>query len=402
MIERKQIGMLTLCLVLFIVLSSQVFSWGVLPARQLAPFTTSPQSLSLEMKNTDYSEGYFTVSFAGDLAPYAQYNGGTIYVPADQSSFEVPFTLTLPDELEPGKRTLKIVLKEVPSSNSDATLGSLLTLVGEVIVNSPQQGNYVTAQLFIDQVAGSKDVPFTITLLNKGDDAVVVYADVLITGPTNQKVASWSTDKVILDYLGSSKIETYWPGEKDSGLYYAEITLHHGDKSQTIRKEFVVGSKEVISETISSSNFNLGDIVPLRVTVANKWNDVMEGVFAEIFVLTEDGQLVQSFKSVPESLFANSKKDLVAYWNTNNLLTGYYDLNVIINFPGGQTQKQYPVIVSLDELKVSNELTGQVIDDSSEGGNGSLLIILLIVLIVSNAIIIVYFKRMKKGGKPQT
>lgn len=396
--RQKLVGMSLMMLMLLILLSQFVFSWGVLPARQLVPFTQNAQQLTVSLKNTDFSDGYFQVEFSGDLAAYASYSGGVVYIPADQSSYDIPITLRLPAELEPGKRTLKVVLKEVPSTTNTNTVNSLLTLVAEVVVNAPQQGNYVTAKVFIEQKSESEDVPITISLLNKGDDAVVVYADVLITGPTNQKVASWTTDKLILDYLGSSKIETKWRGEKDAGLYYAEITLHHGEKTQTLREEFFIGNKEVVSETISAENFDLGDIVEFTVVAANKWNDVMKGVYADIYVLTKEGQLVQQFKSTPEDIPANSKRDLTAYWNTNNLLTGYYDMNVIINYPGGQTQKSYPVIVSLDKLQVSNQLTGQVIQEEGEGGMNSIFIILLIVLIVTNVVIILYFKRMKKGG----
>lgn len=395
---RKQPRLLTLMFFIVLVLSSQVLAWGVLPARQLAPFTENTQQLKLTLKNTDFSDGYFEVSFAGDLAEFASYVGGVVHIPADQMSIDIPFTLELPAELEPGKRTLKIILKEIPSQNSGTTINSLLTLVAEVVVNAPQQGNFISAKLFIDQGSESDEVPFTISILNKGDDAIVVYADVLILSPTNQKVASWSTDKLIIDYLGNSKIETRWRGEKQAGLYYAEITLHYGDKQQILREEFFIGNQEVISETISSSDFSLGDIVPLEVTAVNKWNDVMRGVFADIYVLTQDGQLVQQFKSAPEDILPNAKKQLIAYWNTNNLLTGYYDLNVIINYPGGQTQKSYPVIVSLDRLQVNNQLTGQVISDDAQGSQTSIFIILLIVLIISNVIIILYFRRMKQGG----
>ena len=68
-----------------IILSQSVFAWGILPSKQLAPFTQSTQQLSMTVRNTDFSEGYFVVEFSGDLAPHATFSRGTIYIPAEKS-----------------------------------------------------------------------------------------------------------------------------------------------------------------------------------------------------------------------------------------------------------------------------------------------------------------------------
>lgn len=399
----KRLLMIVLAVFLLLTILPIASGWGVAPARQLADFTQTEQSLSLTLRNTDLDEGYFAVSFGGDLAEFAQYDGALVYLSSATAEVDVPFTLLLPQDLPPGKNTLKVYLRQVESQAADSTMASLLSLVADVIVNVPYEGDHVRAQLHVGQGGVTDRLPITISLLNKGDAAVSVWSDVTIKGPTNQPIDSWTTKTQVLGHQDSGKIETFWEPTY-AGVYYAEVIFHYADKSQVLRKEFVVGEEMVVSEGISADKFALGQIVPLTIRAANKWNTRVQGVFAETFVLTKNGQIVQSFKSTPEDMSAFGKNDLLAYWDTSDLLVGEYDLSVVMHFGEKTSQQQYPVRVMMDELVVN--LVGKVIEqpgdrDGSGASQYSLLIILLLVVVVTNAIIIFFFKTMKKNKKDE-
>lgn len=377
-----------------------VSAWGVLPAKQLADYTNQEQNLKVTIRNNDFDEGFFKVSFAGDLSEYIDYGDSElVYLSPETSETDVFFKLKLDSGLTPGKNVVKVMLQQVPAHASDQMVSSVLTLVAEVVVNVPYEGNYISTQLDVGQVGSSESVPFTVSLLNKGEEAVGVWADITIKGPTNLEIASWNTEKKMLGYLASDKIETFWSGEKQPGVYFAEIIVHYGDKTQSLRKEFVVGDEEVVAQSIKADQFVLGEINKLSLVSQNKWNTPLEDVFAEIYVLTKAGQTIQSFKSNPENFGPYETKELTAFWDTTNLVVGEYILQAMIQTSGHTTQEQFPVVVAIDKLNF--DLSGKVAGGStsttdSSGSLTSLLIILLIVVVVTNVVIIMYFKRMKK------
>lgn len=386
---------------LIILLSFNIVSaWGVMPAKQLAEFTQQEQDLSVTIKNNNFDEGFFKVSFAGDLADYINYdNSKLLHISPSDSELVIPFKLKLQAGLIPGKNVAKVILQQVPDTANEQTVSSVLTLVAEVVVNVPYKGNYILAQVKAGNSGTEENVPFTISLLNKGEGPVNVWIDVTIKGPTNQPLANWETPKQVLGYLASNKIETSWKGKKEPGVYFAELVVHYNDKVQVLRKEFVVGKEEVTITKIFSDKFSLGEINKLLFTAKNKWNSALKDVFAEVFVLTKDGQTVQTIKSNPENFGPYETKELTAYWDTSKLVVGDYILQAMVHTSSSTTQGQFPVSVSMNKLNFapSGQVTGvEDLSTESKGGINSLLVILLIVVVVTNIIIILYFRKNKK------
>lgn len=386
---------------LIILLSFNIVSaWGVMPAKQLAKFNEQEQNLAVKIRNNNFDEGFFKVSFAGELADYIDYNNSKlVYISPSDSEVVVPFKLKLGKGLIPGKNVAKVILQQVPATESEQTVSSVLTLVAEVVVNVPYKGNYILAQVEVGSSGAKEDVPFTISLLNKGENPVNVWADVTIKGPTNVELATWETPKQVLGYLASDKIETSWKGEKEPGLYFAELVVHYGDKVKVLRKEFVVGEKKVKITKIFSNKFSLGEINKLLFTAKNEWNSALENVFAEVFVLNKDGQTVQTIKSNSENFGPYETKELMAFWDTSNLVVGNYILQAIVHTSDSTTQEQFPVSVSINKLNFapSGQVTGgRDFSTESKGGINSLLVILILVVIVMNIIIILHFKKSKK------
>ncbi|MBN1274957.1 hypothetical protein JXA12_01570 [Candidatus Woesearchaeota archaeon] len=372
-------------------------AWGIQPARQRAAYHYEQQSLSVTIENPERAEGYFTVSFDGQLAPYAHYASKVIHLDEDTRSADVPFSLKLPESLPPGKSTMSIRIEQIPGPEMGSTVSSLVTLIADVSVDVPVNGDHINAQLSIGESGPTQPTPITISIVNKGEEAVAVWADITIKGPTNKELASWQTEKTVISYLGTGKLETAWEEEKEPGEYVIHINLHYGDKAIGLRDEFTVGLKEVVSESISSSSFALGGIIPLDVTVRNKWNDLVEDVHADVYVLTKEGSIVQDFETLTADVKALSRAVLTGYWDTDKLVVGAYDINVIVNYEGKQTQQTYPVVVKMDELYVGGKATGEVTGaETGFIGQNALVIALILIVITTNVIIIAYFRRMKK------
>lgn len=391
--KNKRILTVFISLVFLLLFSSAVAAWGVAPARQFADNVQTTQKLSVNVINNDASDGYFKVSFAGSLGKYAKYDSGLVYLLSDQGSVSIPFTLTLPKNLEPGKNTLAVVLEQV-NIGSDNTVGASVTLVAEVVVNVPIDGGFVNADVVISKTSEFNPVPITVSLFNTGTKSIPVWADIEIKGPTNQPITTLHTEKKVLDVGQSSKFESFWVGETYQGNYVAEVTVHYGSNFKTITKGFVVTGEKVVSEYISSKDFNLGQIVPIEIGIKNNWNVEVKGVYSEINVLTKTGDLVQNFKSGPEDVLARNTATLSAYWDTSKLVVGDYDLNVLLHFEGETSQKTYPASVSLNKLEIRNP-TGQVTGNNGSFGGGisSTLILLIVILIIVNIAGLVIMKK---------
>lgn len=391
--QCKRIVTITLLLVLTLIMMNSVLAWGVAPARQHAKNTQTTQELSVNLINDQGDSGYFKVSFAGSLAKYAKYEGEMIYLLSDQGEVKVPFKLTLPKSMEPGRNSLGIVLEQATSGSTN-TVGASLTLVAEVIVTIPIEGGYVNADVVVSKASQSQPVPITISLFNTGTMTLPVWAEINIKGPTNDIIKTITTEKKILEVGQSTKFAEFWTGETRQGSYAAEITLHYGDEFKIITKQFTVQGDKVESESISSDDFKLGGIVPINIGIKNNWNTKIEGVYSEVFVLTKEGALVQKFKSGPEDVLARGKGVLSAYWDTTKLVVGNYDLNVLLHFEGESTQKTYPASVSIDKLRITNP-TGLVTgsETSEEGKSSSMLILLLVILVVVNVVGLFFMKK---------
>lgn len=385
--------MIIITLVLFTLMINLVSAWGVAPARQNANIGLKTQEISINILNNDLQEGYFKLKFSGKLAEYAKAQDEIYYLSHEDIQTKATFTLKLPDKLDPGKNVLSVVIEEIPSGELN-TVGASITLIAQVILNVPIEGEFVNSDVIIHPVKQGESVPIAISVFNSGAVSVPVWADISIKGPTNQPIKTITTEKKVLAVGETTKFKEEWIGETYQGSYIAEVTLHYGSSFKTIVKGFIVEGEKVVSEYISSENFNLGSVAPLEIGIRNNWNTEIAGVYSEIFVMRKNGQLVQSFKSISETLLPKATTKLKAYWDTTNLLVGDYDLNVIMHYEEETTQKTYPVTVNLDKLNVMS-VSGQVTGNTNQGkdSTSSTLILLLIIVVVLNVAGLVVMKK---------
>jgi len=285
----NKITRLGLLIFFLVVLSmASVSAWGINPARQRAEYSSDQQYLFITIENPQQAEGYFKVSFSGELASYASYDGPAIYISKDMSEYVVPFTLSLSDDLVPGKNSLKVNLEQIPGGASTQTVASLISLEASVVVDVPISGNHIVSQLSIGVVEADAQTPFTISIINKGETSLAIWADVIIKGPTNIEIASWTTEEKTFDFQANGKLVSFWTGDKEPGVYQAEVIVHYADKVQVLRKTFVVGKKNVLVDSINTDEFKLGGIVPIDIFVRSTWNEKLADVFAEAFVMSKE------------------------------------------------------------------------------------------------------------------
>jgi len=385
-----------LYIILLVCFCSVAAGWGVVPARELVPYDEGVRELELSLENNDLQEGYFDVSFTGTLAPHASYDGGLVHVVPSEDSVPIPFSLEIPADMDPGRNSLRVKLQQVSSEESEKTVSSLISLSSEFVVFAPREGQHVNADVIVGKTSSEEPVPFTVTLLNTGSEAVPVWADVSVKTPLNAEAARLRSSETVLSPDEAGKVVASWRGERQPGAYYAEVVVHYGDKVKVLHEKFVVGSSELSIVEIGSPRFSLGDIVPLEVSVSNHWNRPSEDVYAEVFVLS-DGRIVQSFKTPSEDVGPYGGATLKGFWDTGSLVVGGYDLQVKVHSDRGSSQRSYPVVVRMDRLDVDSSLSGEVVaGDASSGSGDGLLIMLILVVVVTNIVLLARLRRWKR------
>jgi len=209
-------------------------------------------------------------------------------------------------------------------------------------------------------------------------------------------VAVLHSDEYSINPGEEQKIITTWETE-NAGSYFAEATIEYDEKIMQLSERFDVGNLEIEIERIEVNNFKIGQIAKLDVYLRNKWNKPVkvEGK-AEIF---KDNSLVSTFNAIPVDILQGSSAVMNAYWNTEGIQPGEYDISVKATYEGKTSEKSFTSIVSLQDIKFNDFVSGKVIAKKGSQ-NTTLLIIAVFVLIIVNVLLFIYInKRLKSAPK---
>ena len=126
------------------------------------------------------------------------------------------------------------------------------------------------------------------------------------------------------------------------------------------------------------------------------------GVYTEMDVLKQDGDAIASFKSASVEVNPMGRSTLYAYWDTEGVERGEYDIDMKLHYAGRVTEKKISTYVGLNSLETNLDtgITGQAISYTGEAAAPAdinmYIIILVVVLIGINGF---WFLKLRKRGK---
>ncbi len=363
----------------------------------------APASSRFDFKSNSVQEGRFRIiadevpskiilTTEGDLGEFIELEKDVLVM--EEKEQWVSFKINMPEDMNPGERRGGILALNVPKDTTRENVVIATTaIVHQVKVNVPYPGKYLTGKLYVTNTKVQDDIIFTIALANWGkEDINNVKGTISIKGPTNEELAVLHTNEISMKANEESKLLATWNTEHE-GSYFAQVIVEYDGTILELSKPFSVGSLDIEIERIAVDNFKIGQIAKLDIYLRNKWNEpVRVDGRVEVF---EDNKMISSFNTAPVDVGAQSTDIMSAYWNTEGVETGEYDIVVKANYKGKTSERLFNSIVSIDDIQFKDFISGKAI--SSKGKNNTpLLVGAVIILIILNILLFIYINKKLK------
>ncbi|MFH1409786.1 MAG: hypothetical protein ABIH34_07780 [Nanoarchaeota archaeon] len=393
---------LLLYLVMILVLTSAVAALGVTPGRRTVDFQPDhAEVISFTVTNNEHKDMKLVISARGELATYISLSDVLVDFTQEDESKTFSYKIALPEALDtPGVHEGEILIMEVPSEKGDdgTFVGATVAVVTELRVRVPYKGKYAELGLEVSESKVGETTTFIVPVMNFGEvDIQVAKAFIDILGPTNEKIATIETDEKAVKSKETKELIARWNADVNPGKYVAVATMDYDGTQKRMEKIFTVGDLSIELANVEVKDFKLGGIAKFDILLENKWNQQIDDVYIEMFILSEKGDPITSFKSATESLPPLGSKEISLFWDTENVPQGTYNTKVVIHYGDNMLEKQSKIIVTLDSINTRFiEATGQVIgSEEQEGGVNILLVFGIIVLILINVGWFLYMRKNK-------
>ncbi|MDD5086166.1 MAG: hypothetical protein PHV16_00250 [Candidatus Nanoarchaeia archaeon] len=390
-----------LIFILIALFANQTYALGIAPSHYDVVFQPNlEKNVQLKIINNVGKDVDVVIYAEGELSEYITINNPSVSISKDEEFKIVSYNLKLPQNFEnKGVLEANIIAREIPKgSKGETSVSANLAVVSKLRVNVPYKGKYAEIKLFVTNFKQNEQSNFAVEVRNLGtEDIIEAYAIINIYDPSNNKVATVTSNKVSINSKEKDILIANWVPNVNSGNYRAVATLMYDNLNTQDEKPFTVGTLSLDILSITVDSFTLGGIAKFDIIVENNWNENIPNVFAETSVKDEKGKTYTQFKTASVDIPSFNSQELNAYWDTAKVIPGSYKLNVELNYLGRKTEKIFDIMVDYDKIRAS--LAGQVIgvkeSESPEIMKAIYILIFLVVaLIAFNAFI--YFKKLKK------
>jgi len=308
----------------FIVVSANfVSSLGISPAIKDISFVPN-QEIKITFFSIDTVEGaVYDISLGGDeLSNYASLSADTI-----SGAGSVVLTIKFPEKIDrPGEHTLSVSIKERPSEESFI---NTIVQVGAIIkIFVPYPGIYGDLSLNIPDGNIDESIPVELHIINRGDNALdvnSVFIDFISSNGTSFSKLDFTTpvnipvsgDRYFRKYLNTNGFEP--------GNYIGSAKVSYSGFINEVNKSFRIGSLFV--NITNYTNFIVGDgIQKFYVSLENKWNSPISGIFVDINL--SNGLYSSVFRTPSVDLKPWEEKVIESYLDAEDLEGNY---NLILN-----------------------------------------------------------------------
>jgi len=388
-----------------ILLAASITALGIAPSRDMMNYDSQAHTMTVRIINNDHKDMKVLLYAQGELASYTTLPITSIDVRSTDEEKSFTYTIQLPAGLEPGIKDLDIVALEVPADmkvpeSSQTQILSTITVIYQLKVNIPYPGTYADGVLYISEGNANETTTFNANIVNRGTQAIdKVEGELVIKGPTNEEIKRIkATSLTNLASQTSQKMQVDWLSDVNPGVYYAEYIVSYGSKQFVLRKTFMVGDYSIEIRNIAVQDFKIGAVAKFNMEVVNKWNQPVDNVYAELQIMDDKGNTVSNTKTITTTVSPLTTSVIYAYWDTQGITVGNYDVHTILHYGDKTTERIYKALVGIDSITVNNAegTTGNVIGANTKGNSTSVLTILVIILVVVNVGWLVYFKFLKK------
>ena len=398
--NNKSIPKLVIFTLILLLSINLVLAIGVSPAKKYIDFAPAQsQELSFKVYNNEHKDMAAAIYIQGELAQYIELTNNLITINKNQEFIEVKYTITLPNQMEKsGIHQAEILIIELlDEKNNQKTAANALPAVTSLIkLRVPYPDKYAEANLYIEPASINQEISFTIPVFNYGTENLDnIYAKIEIFGATYEKIAEIQTNKISLDTKQQAVLGASLPPQENPGIYHAIATIYYGNNNIRLEKNFEIGTLYVKINQVKVEDFTLGGIAKFDIYIENIWNQYLEQVFADVIFKDKQGTEYSRYKTATIDLKSYGIGKLEAYWNTKDIQTGEYELDVTLNYMNKTTNSLIETNINLDSISTNKIIGKAIMGNSGKTNTNNLLIFGLIVLVMINIAWFFYFKKKK-------
>lgn len=328
----KKIIVLTLFLFLSILFLPHVFATGIAAYNPPHKITYVPNSKPMFEFGITYSTVDVELFVSGYLSEYATLSRKIIKAEDTNRGFIVSFKF--PDEnifVKPGHHKVWVGFRQL--AGSAGTVGTALVGSTFIKVDVFYPGKYVEASFNAPDVNSNETSNFMFVVKNFGKVNISkVYGIIHTYDFDDNKIDTIFTKTRELP--GGETLILYghkYMGKHKPGNYLAKAKLYWDENITAFDDYFRVGKLRVdllnYTKTFTPNIINRFDLL-----VKSMWNNKIENLYADIFLMHENQSMITSFKTTLTSLEPWTEKNLTVFWEAPDLALKTYKLKIKIYY----------------------------------------------------------------------
>ena len=343
-----------MCLLFLFLVQTPVFSLGISPPIvELKYIPGKTEAISFSVSSSKAM--YYNVTVRGDKE-------GLFTIPTEpglikgSDSFSVSFTQPLYEK--PGKKQYQVCATQLPEkSYGKRQISALVSVCGTILLFVPYPEKYLDLNFLTENVNHGETAYFLVSAVSRGTDYIKT-----ITGHIQIYDAEQNSLVAVVPLTPISGLETDERGEMYAewstldakpGKYKAIANIKFDEESETVTKEFRVGTLDIVLNNYSTQ-ITGGGIRQFNVSVSSLWNEKINDVYAKVFVYDNSSRIITEFQTISTVInepFGTVR--LSGYLDASKLEPGEYPINIQVFFEGKFNGGRGTIIITKNHNKLN-------------------------------------------------
>jgi len=389
---RSSINKIIIIMLLLVLTINLVSGIGVVPSSKDILLDTNQKEFPIKILNSENEEYTVVLYVEGDLEEYISLSKELIEFTENKEEQIVTVKLNIPEGIEEGEHLNKIIVRKINTANSQITANINLGIKLRITV--PYTDAFLTAKLLTPNFEQNKENNFVLEIENKGiKNAVGVSSLIEIYSPTNEKLQTITIEKKTIEAKKKKQLLISWTPTFPNGKYFAKASIIYNGKTIISEKVLTIGTPELSIEEISTGSFKLGGIASFDLIINNNWAETITNAYADVEI-SQEGNLLAKTETPTKNIPPLGKEVFTAYWDTQGLAPGGYQMLVNLNYLGMSKSEEFNIILETNEVRIDSP-SGRFVSEG-KGGSLNLLVALVIMLIILNVYLIIKKKKLKR------
>jgi len=384
---NKKIIIGILLTIIVIISIHNVNALGITPSKKIIEYDTEEHTISVRIINNEAKDMTLQISAGGPLADYVTIDEPIINIKSTEGEKEFTYKIKLPPDLTPGPKSIIVSVTEINTASDENTMSGLLAVSHQLQINVPYTGLYAEGYLSMSSTTQNDATVAALNVMNLGTENINIIKGTLNVKDLNGKIVYSKTIPEYKDtFPGTSiKIEELF-NIGLSGKYIAEYDVDYDGKEITVSKEFYTGEYNITLINASVKNFKLGTIAKLDVDLSNNWNVPIEDIYGEIIITDLNGTIVGRANTSGATI-SPSTGVFTVYWDTANIKTGSYIINLKLHAGNKIITQEYPAIINNNEILIGLQKENQKIN---------MYIVAVVLISLACIMLLILFRRRNK------